>query len=66
VSLSLVVLILVVAAGLGVQWWRSGRPGSPGGEPTAAEQTHVLDLEQLMPPQQLPLKELPVPHGPRR
>ncbi len=66
VSLSLVLLILLVAAGLGVQWWRSGRPGSSGDRPAAAEQTQALDLEQFLPPQQLPLKELPVPHGPRR
>lgn len=63
ISLSLAALILLVAGGLGIQWWRGGdRKASPD-EVEAADQTHVLDLEQFMPPQQLPLKELPVPRS---
>ncbi len=63
ISIALAVLLLAVAGSLVWQWWNAGRR-SAAGEAGENPQTHVLDLDSLMPPQQLPLKELPVPDSP--
>jgi len=62
VGLALALVLILGAAGFAVQWWRASKVSTTANETAEpASRTHVLDVERYLPPQQLPLKELPVP-----
>ena len=59
-------VLLLAVLGFGLQWLRRQQPPGqntprPGKTATDVERPHVVDLDRYMPPQQLPLKEIPVP-----
>ena len=60
--MSLLLIVLAMIA-LSVHQWQQGLAvtPSPGGAPTTGAAAGTVNLEDYVAPQQLPLKELPVP-----